>query len=102
MEEKWVGYQLWDMSVLSVALVLSYVLTITQNICEGKKDVDVRMDAPSLMKITFNTVLPKVLAFGMGFPWRTAEFVVQDAAWIDLSGYLPAIPYFLAQCLVQS
>ncbi|KAG2131696.1 uncharacterized protein EDB93DRAFT_1108020 [Suillus bovinus] len=72
------------------------------NICEGKKDIDARLDTPSLIAIAFDTILPKILTFGRGFPWRTQEFVVRDAAWVDLSGHLPAIPYFLAQCLVQS
>ncbi|KAG1763418.1 hypothetical protein EV702DRAFT_1051821 [Suillus placidus] len=72
------------------------------NICEGKKDIDACLDAPSLIAIAFDTILPKILTFGRGFPWRTHEFVVRDAAWVDLSGHLPAIPYFLAQCLVQS
>lgn len=81
---------------------VAYVLTVTQNICEGKKDVDARMDAPTLIELALDTVLPKVLAFGRGFPWRTEEFVVRDAAWVDLSGHSPTVPYFLAQCLVQS
>ncbi|KAG1801309.1 hypothetical protein EV424DRAFT_1545421 [Suillus variegatus] len=72
------------------------------NICEGKKDVDARMDAPTLIELALDTVLPKVLTFGRGFPWRTEEFVVRDAAWVDLSGHSPTVPYFLAQCLVQS
>ncbi|KAG1830255.1 hypothetical protein DFJ58DRAFT_848508 [Suillus subalutaceus] len=72
------------------------------NICEGKKDIDARLDAPGLIQIALDTILPKILTFGRGFPWRTEEFVVRDATWVDLSGHLPAIPYFLAQCLVQS
>ncbi|KAG2043747.1 hypothetical protein BDR03DRAFT_1004992 [Suillus americanus] len=46
------------------------------NICEGKKDIDAHMDAPTLIELTLDTVLPKILAFGSGFPWRTEEFVV--------------------------
>ncbi|KAG1901330.1 uncharacterized protein F5891DRAFT_979512 [Suillus fuscotomentosus] len=72
------------------------------NICEGKKDIDAHLDAPSLIAIAFDTVLPKILTFGRGFPWRTQEFLIRDAAWVDLAGHLPTIPYFLAQCLVQS
>ncbi|KAG1901667.1 uncharacterized protein F5891DRAFT_1187121 [Suillus fuscotomentosus] len=72
------------------------------NICEGKKDIDARLDAPGLIQITLDTILPKILTFGRGFPWCTEEFVVRDATWVDLSRHLPAIPYFLAQCLVQS
>ncbi|KAG1754165.1 hypothetical protein EDB19DRAFT_1823558 [Suillus lakei] len=72
------------------------------NICEGKKDVDTRLDAPGLIQITLETILPKILTFRRGFLWRTEEFIVRDATWVDLSGHLPAILYFLAQCLVQS
>ncbi|KAG2158086.1 uncharacterized protein EDB93DRAFT_1100863 [Suillus bovinus] len=72
------------------------------NICEGKKDIDACLDTPGLITITLDTILPKILAFGKRFPWRTEEFVVWDASWVDLSGHLPAILYFLSQCLVQS
>ncbi|KAG1786732.1 uncharacterized protein HD556DRAFT_1313225 [Suillus plorans] len=40
--------------------------------------------------------------FGDGFPWRTDNFTVRDAAWVDLSMHQPNIPYFFTQCLVPS
>ncbi|KAG1811330.1 hypothetical protein EV424DRAFT_1542551 [Suillus variegatus] len=72
------------------------------NICEGKKDIDARIDAPGLIALAFDTVTPKLFVFGNGFPWRTDEFTVQDAAWVDLSTHQPNIPYFFSQCLVPS
>ncbi|KAG1790000.1 uncharacterized protein HD556DRAFT_1446572 [Suillus plorans] len=59
------------------------------NIREGKKDVDARIDAPGLMDIAFDTILPKILTFGAGFPWRIEEFVA-------------SVPYFISQCMVPS
>jgi hypothetical protein len=47
-------------------------------------------------------VVPKLFVFGNGFPWRTAEFMVRDAAWVDLSTHQPNVPYFFSQCLVPS
>jgi hypothetical protein len=47
-------------------------------------------------------VVPKIFVFGNGFPWRTAEFTVRDAAWVDLSTHQPNVPYFFSQCLVPS
>lgn len=93
------GVHLFFFLSLQVAVFLTL---INQNICEGKKDIDARLDAPGLIQIALDTILPKILTFGRGFLWRTEEFVVRDATWVDLSGHLPAIPYFLAQCLVQS
>ncbi|KAG2134217.1 hypothetical protein BD769DRAFT_1665245 [Suillus cothurnatus] len=40
------------------------------NIRKGKRDVDARINAPGLIEIAFDTVLPKILTFGAGFPWR--------------------------------
>ncbi|KAG1774739.1 hypothetical protein EV702DRAFT_1047491 [Suillus placidus] len=34
------------------------------NICEGKKDIDARIDAPGLIDLALKTVLPKLCAFG--------------------------------------
>ncbi|KAG2335888.1 hypothetical protein BDR05DRAFT_1006358 [Suillus weaverae] len=59
------------------------------NIREGKKDVDACIDAPGLMDIAFDTILPKILTFGAGFPWRIEEFVA-------------LVPYFISQCMVPS
>ncbi|KAG1864857.1 hypothetical protein F4604DRAFT_1928669 [Suillus subluteus] len=72
------------------------------NICEGKKDIDARIDAPGLINLAFDTVIPKLFIFGNGFPWRINEFTVRDAAWADLSTHQPNIPYFFSQCLVPS
>ncbi|KAG1830675.1 hypothetical protein F4604DRAFT_1695416 [Suillus subluteus] len=72
------------------------------NICEGKKDIDARIDAPGLINLAFDTVIPKLFIFGNGFPWRINEFTVWDAAWVDLSTHQPNIPYFFSQCLVPS
>ncbi|KAG1770854.1 hypothetical protein EV702DRAFT_1202184 [Suillus placidus] len=68
----------------------------------GKKDVDARIDAPGLMDIAFDTILPKILTFGAGFLWRIEEFVVQDAVWVDLSTHKASVPYFISQCMVPS
>ncbi|KAG1852800.1 hypothetical protein DFJ58DRAFT_402804, partial [Suillus subalutaceus] len=72
------------------------------NICEGKKDIDARIDAPGLIALAYDTVTPKLFVFGNGFPWRTNEFTVWDAAWVDLSTHQPNVPYFFSQCLVPS
>ncbi|KAG1780113.1 hypothetical protein EV702DRAFT_1277004 [Suillus placidus] len=72
------------------------------NIREGKKDVDAHIDAPGLMDIAFDTILPKILALGAGFPWHIEEFVVRDAVWVDLSTHKASVPYFISQCMVPS
>jgi hypothetical protein len=54
------------------------------------------------MDIAFDTILPKILAFGAGFPWRIEEFVVRDAVWVDLSTHKASVPYFISQCMVPS
>ncbi|KAG1774958.1 hypothetical protein EV702DRAFT_1047280 [Suillus placidus] len=77
-------------------------LEISANICEGKKDIDARIDAPGLIALAFDMVTPKLFVFGNGFPWRTDEFTVRDAAWVDLSTHQPNVPYFFSQCLVPS
>lgn len=46
-----------------------------QNICEGRKDVDARIDAPGLITLSLDTILPKIQAFATGFPWRQDQFV---------------------------
>ncbi|KAG1760646.1 hypothetical protein EDD22DRAFT_848322 [Suillus occidentalis] len=72
------------------------------NIREGKKDVNARIDAPGLMNIAFDTILPKILTFGAGFPWRIEEFVVRDAVWVNLATHKASVPYFISQCMVPS
>ncbi|KAG1744433.1 hypothetical protein EDB19DRAFT_1827036 [Suillus lakei] len=63
------------------------------NICEGKKDID----APDLMRLALDTVLPKLCAFGDSFAWHDEEFTVRDSAWVDLSTHPPFELYFLLQ-----
>ncbi|KAG1879968.1 hypothetical protein F4604DRAFT_1922644 [Suillus subluteus] len=72
------------------------------NICEGKKDVDARIDASGLIKLALETVVPKLCKFDGEFVWRVEEFVIQDAAWVDLSNHLQSVPYFYDQCLQPS
>ncbi|KAG1740962.1 hypothetical protein EDB19DRAFT_1974957 [Suillus lakei] len=72
------------------------------NIREGKKDVAAHINAPGLMDIAFDTILPKILTFGAGFPWRIEEFVVRDAVWVNLATHKASIPYFISQCMVPS
>ncbi|KAG1894208.1 uncharacterized protein F5891DRAFT_1195475 [Suillus fuscotomentosus] len=72
------------------------------NIREGKRDIDACIDAPGLMEIAFDTILPKILTFGAGFSWCIEEFIVRDAMWVDLSTHKASIPYFLLQCMVTS
>ncbi|KAJ8586860.1 hypothetical protein M405DRAFT_843570 [Rhizopogon salebrosus TDB-379] len=72
-----------------------------QNICEGKKDVDARIDAPGLIEIALDTVLPKIQSFSE-FCWRPQEFVVRDGGWVDLSTHRHSEPYFYSQCVQQS
>ncbi|KAG2090557.1 hypothetical protein BD769DRAFT_1395777 [Suillus cothurnatus] len=78
------------------------IAAVHENIREGKKDVDAHIDAPGLMDIAFDTILPKILAFGAGFPWCIEEFVVRDAVWVDLSMHKASVPYFILQCMVPS
>ncbi|KAG2751398.1 hypothetical protein P692DRAFT_20727424 [Suillus brevipes Sb2] len=73
-----------------------------RNIREGKKDVNACIDAPGLMNIAFDTILPKILTFGAGFPWRIEEFVVRDAVWVNLATHKALVPYFISQCMVPS
>ncbi|KAG1887168.1 hypothetical protein F4604DRAFT_1916981 [Suillus subluteus] len=72
------------------------------NICEGKKDVDARIDASGLIKLALETVVPKLRKFDGEFVWRVEEFVIQDAAWVDLSNHPQSVPYFYDQCLQPS
>ncbi|KAG1883960.1 hypothetical protein F4604DRAFT_1919765 [Suillus subluteus] len=69
------------------------------NICEGKKDVDTCIDAPGLMALALDTILPKVQAFAVGFPWCHDQFIIQDGGWVDLSTHPPCQPYFYSQCM---
>jgi hypothetical protein len=54
------------------------------------------------MEIAFDTVIPKILTFGAGFPWHIEEFVVRDAMWVDLSTHAAALLYFFSQCMIAS
>ncbi|KAG1896357.1 uncharacterized protein F5891DRAFT_1247366 [Suillus fuscotomentosus] len=69
------------------------------NICEGKKDVDARIDAPGLIALALDTIWPKIQAFAGGFPWRQDQFVIRDGGWVDLSTHPPRQPYFYSQCM---
>ncbi|KAG0692869.1 hypothetical protein DFH29DRAFT_881978, partial [Suillus ampliporus] len=51
------------------------------NICEGKKDVDARIDAPGLIALALDTIWPKIQAFVGGFPWRQDQFIIRDGGW---------------------
>ncbi|KAG1847348.1 hypothetical protein DFJ58DRAFT_843236 [Suillus subalutaceus] len=73
--------------------------TLIGNICEGKKDIDAQIDAPGLINLAMETVLPKLHAFGGTFSWREHEFIVRDLKWVDLATHPPSIPYFYSQCL---
>ncbi|KAG0709186.1 hypothetical protein DFH29DRAFT_870203 [Suillus ampliporus] len=68
------------------------------NICEGKKDVDARIDAPGLIALALDTIWPKIQAFAGGFPWRQDQFIIRDGGWVDLSNHPPRQPYFYSQC----
>ncbi|KAG2112686.1 uncharacterized protein F5147DRAFT_771228 [Suillus discolor] len=72
------------------------------NICEGKKDVDARIDASGLIKLALETVIPKLCKFNGEFVWHVEEFVIRDAAWVDLSNHPQSVPYFYDQCLQPS
>ncbi|KAG1869626.1 hypothetical protein F4604DRAFT_1927030 [Suillus subluteus] len=61
------------------------------NICEGKKDLDARIDAPGLIALALDTILPKVQAFAVGFPWCHDQFVIRDGGWVDKSTH--PLPY---------
>ncbi|KAG2128311.1 uncharacterized protein EDB93DRAFT_1256762 [Suillus bovinus] len=58
------------------------------NICEGKKDINAWIDAPGLIALVLDMVVPKLF--------------MRDAAWVDLSTHQPNVPYFFSQCLVPS
>ncbi|KAI6145416.1 hypothetical protein BKA82DRAFT_21281 [Pisolithus tinctorius] len=53
--------------------------TMVEHICEGKKDIDAHIDAPSLISIALTTILPKLHEFGGAFIWQPEEFVVCDS-----------------------
>jgi len=75
---------------------------IFQNICEGKKDIDARIDAPCLVTLALNTIGLKIEAFAPGFPWQQDKFIVRDGAWVDLATHTADVPYFYSQCLHPS
>ncbi|KAG2159141.1 uncharacterized protein EDB93DRAFT_1245690 [Suillus bovinus] len=63
-----------------------------RNICE----------APGLIELALETVVPKLRKFGGEFIWCVEEFIIRDAAWVDLSNHPPSVPYFYDQCLQPS
>ena len=71
----------------------------TQNICEGKKDIDEKITANDLVTIACDTINLKIEAFCPTFPWRFDEFVVHDTEWVDLSAHNSPSAYFYSQCL---
>ncbi|KAG1730994.1 hypothetical protein EDB19DRAFT_1912656 [Suillus lakei] len=68
------------------------------NICEGKKGIDAQIDAPGLIELALDTIVPKLQIFGGGFLWRVNEFIVRDSAWVDLSNHRWSVAYFYDQC----
>ncbi|KAG1726456.1 hypothetical protein EDB19DRAFT_1944811 [Suillus lakei] len=81
-----------------IAVPSSWAQPGYSNICEGQKDVDARIDAPGLITLSLDTILPKIQAFVTGFPWRQDQFIIQDGGWVDLSTHPPRQPYFYSQC----
>ncbi|KIK32291.1 hypothetical protein CY34DRAFT_47153, partial [Suillus luteus UH-Slu-Lm8-n1] len=73
-----------------------------ENICEGKKDIDVQIDAPQLITLALKMVRSKILAFAPGFPWHEDEFIICDGGWVDLSNHPPNLAYFYKQCVQPS
>ncbi|KAG1844966.1 hypothetical protein DFJ58DRAFT_894305, partial [Suillus subalutaceus] len=49
--------------------------------------------------LALDTILPKVQAFAVGFPWCHDQFVIRDGGWVDLSTHPPCQPYFYSQCM---
>jgi hypothetical protein len=86
-------------STINILLFFSLTKLEFQNICEGKKDIDACIDAPGLIALALDTVMPKIQAFAVGFPWRQNEFVIRDGEWVDLSTHPPSKPYFHSQCM---
>ncbi|KAG2349298.1 hypothetical protein BDR05DRAFT_943313 [Suillus weaverae] len=72
------------------------------NICEGKKDINARINAPCLVVLALDTIGPKIEAFAPGFPWWQDKFLVHDGAWVDLATHPADVPYFYLQCLHPS
>ncbi|KAG2344991.1 hypothetical protein BDR05DRAFT_998601 [Suillus weaverae] len=68
------------------------------NICEGKKGIDAQIDAPGLIELALNTIVPKLHIFGGGFLWWVNEFIVRDSGWVDLSNHPRSVAYFYDQC----
>ncbi|KAG1887660.1 hypothetical protein F4604DRAFT_1674848 [Suillus subluteus] len=77
-------------------------LARNENICEGRKDINAQIDAPGLTKVALETVVPKLRKFGGEFIWHVEEFVIRDAAWVDLANHPQSVPYFYDQCLLPS
>ncbi|KAG2035985.1 hypothetical protein BDR03DRAFT_1012103 [Suillus americanus] len=77
-------------------------LARNENICEGRKDINAQIDAPGLTKVALETVVPKLRKFGGEFIWHVEEFVIRDAAWMDLANHPQPVPYFYDQCLLPS
>lgn len=61
-----------------------------------------QIDAPRLVELALETIIPKLRKFGGEFIWCVEEFVIRDAAWVDLSGHPQSVPYFYDQCLQPS
>ncbi|KAG0693446.1 hypothetical protein DFH29DRAFT_1007288 [Suillus ampliporus] len=72
--------------------------TPISNIHEGKKDIHAQIDAPGLINIALDTILPKLLALSPTFAWRTLEFIVRDAGWVNLSTHPANRIYFYSEC----
>ncbi|KAG1893352.1 uncharacterized protein F5891DRAFT_1196492 [Suillus fuscotomentosus] len=92
----------WGKMAYASSLAETILLEITVNICEGRKDVDARIDASGLIKLALETVVPKLRKFDGEFVWRVEEFIIRDAAWVDLSNHPQLVPYFYDQCLQPS
>ena len=72
---------------------------VIQNICEGKKDIDVMISASNLVTIALKTIILKIEAFCPTFPWRINEFIIHDMEWVNLTAHNSLAPYFYFQCL---
>ncbi|KAG1777876.1 hypothetical protein EV702DRAFT_1044910 [Suillus placidus] len=65
-----------------------------ENICEGKKDIDAQIDAPSLINLALETVLLKLHAFGSTFSWRNHKFIAIERSSLCAKGKGKAEPLF--------
>ncbi|KAG6370829.1 hypothetical protein JVT61DRAFT_11041 [Boletus reticuloceps] len=74
---------------------------IIGSIREGVKDVDALSDADSLVALALSVVIPRLQTFGPDFCWRTDEFVVRDAKWVNLLSN-GTWHYFYHDCLQRN